>query len=246
MNPTIVFVHGAFAESASWNGVIDALAGAGHSVIAAANPLRDVAADAASVGDLLRSVEGPVVLVAHSYGGAVISNVPVDAGEITGLVYVNGFAPDPGESCFSLAGRFPGSTLGEDTLRPVPRSDGTTDLYIVPDRFHDLFCPDVPAAEAARMAATQRPATQEALFAPSGERPLWRELPSWFVIGDEDRIIPAELQRFMAERAVAQRTLAIPGASHALAVSQPQATANLILEAVALRAAASPQHRKRS
>ena len=238
MKPTIVLVHGAFAESASWNHVIDSLESAGHPVIAAANPLRSLAGDAASVGDLIRTVEGPVMLVAHSYGGAVISNVPADAGEITGLVYVNGFAPDPGESCFSLAGLFPGSMLGEDTVQPVPRSEGTTDLYIIQDRFHDLFCADVPAPEAARMAATQRPATQEALSAPSGERPLWRELPSWFVIGEEDRIIPAELQRFMAERAGARRTLEIPGASHAVLVSQPQATTDLILEAAALPAAA--------
>ena len=159
MKPTIVLVHGAFAESASWNSVIDALASAGHPVISVANPLRDLAADAASVGDVIRSVEGPVVLVAHSYGGAVISNVPADAGGITGLVYVNGFAPDPDESCFSLAGLFPGSMLGEDTLRPVPRSDGTTDLYIIQDRYHELFCPDVPAPQAARMAATQRCST---------------------------------------------------------------------------------------
>ena len=190
MKPTIVLVHGAFAESASWNDVIDSLESAGHPVIAAANPLRSLDGDAASVADLIRMVEGPVVLVAHSYGGAVISNVPADAGEITGLVYVNGFAPDPGESAFSLAGKFPGSMLGEETLRPVPRGDGTTDLYIIQDRFHELFCPDVPAPQAARMGATQRPATQESLFAPSGERPLWRELPSWFVIGREDRIIP--------------------------------------------------------
>jgi pimeloyl-ACP methyl ester carboxylesterase len=237
VKPTIVLVHGAFAESASWDNVIDTLASAGHPVIAAANPLRDIATDAASVGDVVRAVEGPVLLVAHSYGGAVISNVPADAGEITGLVYVNGFAPDPGESCFSLAGRFPGSTLGDDTLRPVPRSDGTTDLYIIQDRFHDLFCPDVPASQAVRMAATQRPATQEALTAPSGERPLWRELPSWFVIGEEDRIIPPALQRFLAERAGALRTLEIPGASHAAPVSQPQATAELILEAAAMPAA---------
>ena len=238
MKPTIVLVHGAFAESASWNNVIDSLESAGHPVIAAATPLRSLAGDAASVGDLIRTVEGPVTLVAHSYGGAVISNVPADAGEITGLVYVNGFAPDPGESCFSLAGLFPGSMLGEDTLHPVPRSDGTTDLYIIQDRFHDLFCADVPAPEAARLAATQRPATQEALVAPSGERPLWRELPSWFVVGEEDRIIPAELQRFMAERAGARRTLEIPGASHAALVSQPQATADLVLEAAALLAVA--------
>jgi len=238
MKPTIVLVHGAFAESASWDGVIDPLLGAGHPVIAAANPLRDLATDAASVADVIRTIDGPVVLVAHSYGGAVISNVPADAGEITGLIYVNGFAPDPGESCFALAGQFPGSMLGEATLRPVPRSEGTTDLYIIQDRFHDLFCPDVPAPRAAQMAATQRPATQEALVAPSGERPLWRELPSWFVIGDDDRIIPPELHRFMAERAGARRTLEIPGASHAALVSQPQATADLILEVAALPAAA--------
>ena len=236
MKPTIVLVHGAFAESASWNSVIDSLVNAGHPVIAAANPLRNLSTDAASVGDVIRTIDGPVVLVAHSYGGAVISNVPADAGEITGLVYVNGFAPDPGESCFSLAGQFPGSMLGETTLRPVPRSEGTTDLYIIQDRFHELFCPDVPEPQAARLAATQRPATQEALFAPSGERPLWRELPSWFVIGDDDRIIPPELQRFMAERAGARRTLEIPGASHALSVSQPQATVDLILDAAALPA----------
>ena len=131
MKPTIVLVHGAFAESASWDGVIDPLLEAGHPVIAAANPLRGPAADSARVGDLVRSIGGPVLLVAHSYGGAVISHVPAGAGEITGLVYVNAFAPDPDESCFSLAGRFPGSMLGEDTLRPVPRSDGTTDLYIL-------------------------------------------------------------------------------------------------------------------
>jgi pimeloyl-ACP methyl ester carboxylesterase len=235
---TIVLVHGAFAESASWDGAIDPLLEAGHPVIAAANPLRDPATDAASVADLLHTIEGPAVLVAHSYGGVVISNVPADAGEITGLVYVNGFAPDPGESAFSLAGRFPGSMLGEATLRPVARSEGTTDLYIVQDRFHELFCPDLPAPEAARMAATQRPATQEALFAPSGEQSLWRELPSRFLIGEEDRIIPAELQRFMAERAGSLRTIEIPGASHALPVSEPQATVDVILEAAAVPAAA--------
>jgi pimeloyl-ACP methyl ester carboxylesterase len=231
MKPTIVLIHGAFAESASWNGVIDSLTESGQKVIAAANPLRNLESDAATVADLVRTIEGPVVLAAHSYGGAVMSNVPADAGEITAVVYVNGFAPDPGESAFTLAGRFPGSMLGETTLQPVPRGDGTTDLYIVKDRFHELFCPDVPAQAAEQLAVTQRPATQEALFAPSGDRPLWREVPSWFLIGDEDRIIPPELQRFMAERAGAQRTIEIPGASHALPVSQPQAAADLILEA---------------
>ena len=121
MTTTIVLVHGAFAESASWNRVIDPLLGAGHRVIAAANPLRGLAADAAAVSDLVRAVDGPVVLVGHSYGGAVITNVDADAGEIVGLVYVAGFAPAHGESCFTLAGMFPGSTLG-DALEPVARS----------------------------------------------------------------------------------------------------------------------------
>ena len=237
MQPTIVLVHGAFAESASWDRVIDPLMSAGHPMIAAANPLRGLAADAVAVSDLVRTIDGPVVLVAHSYGGMVISNVDADAGEIVGLVYVAAFAPEPGESAFSLAGMFPGSTLG-DAVQPVPRSDGATDLYIAVDRFHDQFCADVPAEQADRMAATQRPATQEALFEPSGERPLWKERPSWFVFGELDRNIPADLEHFMAERARAHRTIEIPGASHAVCVAHPGATAHLILEAAALHAAA--------
>jgi pimeloyl-ACP methyl ester carboxylesterase len=237
MQATIVLVHGAFAESASWDRVIDPLVSAGHPVIAAANPLRGVAADAAAVSDLVRTIDGPVVLVAHSYGGAVISNVDADAGEIVGMVYVAGFAPEPGESAFTLAAMFPGSTLG-DAVQAVPRSDGATDLYIAADRFHEQFCADVPAGQAARMAATQRPVTQEALQEPSGERPLWKELPSWFVFGEEDRNIPAALEHFMAERAGARRTIEIPGASHAISVAHPDATAHLILEAAALYAAA--------
>ena len=238
MRTTIVLVHGAFAESASWDGVIEPLVAEGHRVIAAPNPLRGLAADAASVGDIVRTIEGPVVLVAHSYGGAVISNVDRDAGEIVGLVFVNGFAPESGENCFGLAGIFAGSRLGEDTVRPVPRSDGTTDLYIVADSFHDVFCQDLPASQAARLAATQRPATQEALVEPSGERPLWKDVPAWFLIGEEDRVIPTELQRYMAHRARSQRTTMIEGASHAMPVSRPDATVHPILEAAALRVAA--------
>jgi pimeloyl-ACP methyl ester carboxylesterase len=238
MPPTIVLVHGAFAESASWDRVIDPLMSAGHPVIAAANPLRGLASDAAAVSDLVRTIDGPVVLAAHSYGGAVISNVDADAGDIAGLVYVNGFAPEPGESCFQLAAMFPGSMLGEETARPVSRSDATTDLYIAADRFHDIFCQDVPEPQAALLAATQRPATQEALVEPSGERPLWKHVPSWFLIGEEDRIIPAALQHYMAKRANARRTIEVPGASHAATVAHPDATAHLILEAAALHVAA--------
>jgi pimeloyl-ACP methyl ester carboxylesterase len=140
----------------------------------------------------------------------VISNVDADAGDIVGLVYV----------------------------RPVARADGTTDLYVAADPFHEIFCADVPAPEAARMAATQRPATREALVEPSGEHPLWKDVPSWSLIGEKDRIIPAALQHFEAERAGARRTLEIPGTSHAAAVSHPAAVAGLIGEAARVPAAA--------
>jgi pimeloyl-ACP methyl ester carboxylesterase len=236
MRPTIVLVHGAFADSSSWDQVIDVLLDAGHPVIAVANPLRGLAADAACVSDHLRSIEGPVVLVGHSYGGAVISNVDPDAGEIVALVYVAAFAPLPGDSCFELSAVFPGSTLG-DALRAVSRSDGTTDVTIVQERFHEQFAADVLAPRAAQMAATQRPVTQEALVEPSGDRPLWKELPSWFVFGEEDRNIPKAVQHFMAERARAHRTLEIPGASHAVPVAHPGTTAHLILEAASMPAA---------
>jgi pimeloyl-ACP methyl ester carboxylesterase len=238
MPPTIVLVHGAFAESASWHRVIRELDGARCDVIAAANPLRGLAADAAAVSDLVRTLDGPVTLVGHSYGGSVISSVDSDAGQITGLVYVAAFAPEPGESANTLSQRLPGSTLG-GALRPVPRGDGTTDLYITSERFHEQFCADVPAPEAARMAVTQRPVTLEALQEPAGEDPLWKRLPSWFLVAGQDRNIPVALQRVMADRAGARRTVELPTASHAAAVSHPDATARLILEAAApLRAAA--------
>jgi pimeloyl-ACP methyl ester carboxylesterase len=237
MRPTIVLVHGAFAESAGWDRVIDPLVAEGHRVVTAANPLRGLASDAAAVSDLVRTIEGPVVLVAHSYGGAVISNVDEDAGEIVGLVYVNAFAPDAGENCFQLAAMFPGGMLGETTVRPVPRSDGTTDLYVAEEPFHEIFCADVPGPQAALMCVTQRPATQEALVEPSGEHPLWKSVPSWFLVGEEDHIVPADLQRYLAERARAQRTTVIEGASHAILVSRPDATVHPILEAAAHRVA---------
>jgi pimeloyl-ACP methyl ester carboxylesterase len=230
VRPTIVLVHGAFAESASWGRVIDLLLRAGNLVIAAAAPLRGLASDAAAVSDLVRTIDGPVVLVGHSYGGAVISNVGAGAGAIAGLVYVAGFAPAPGESTATLTALYPGSTLA-DSLRPVPLGDGTTDLYISPQHFHAQFAADLPEAQAARMAATQRPVTQQALSEPSGARPLWKERPAWFLFGTEDRSIPAAAQRFMADRAGALGTIEIPGASHAVPVSHPEATAQLILEA---------------
>jgi pimeloyl-ACP methyl ester carboxylesterase len=238
MKPTVVLIHGAFADAGSWDGVIGSLLEADLPVIAAANPLRGLAADAAAVSDLVRSIDGPVVLVAHSYGGAVMSNVDPDAGEITGLVFVNGFAPEAGESAFGLAAMFPGSRVGEDTVRRVPRSDGTTDLYIAPASFHEVFCADLAEPQAARLAITQRPASQEALMEPSGDHPLWRDVPSRFLIGEYDRVIPAALQHYEAQRARARRTIEIPGGSHALPVSHPAAVAGQILDAARLPAVA--------
>lgn len=230
MKSTIVLVHGAFADSSSWDSLTPALTAAGHQVIAYANPLRGVAADAVGLTDLVRSIDGPVLLVGHSYGGAVMTNVSVDAGNITGLVYIAAFALDASESAADVAGSVPGSSLG-DTLHPVPLTGGGTDLYISPDRYHQQFCADLSDEQAARMAVSQRPITEAALGEKSGPAPLWRTTPSWFVFGDQDLNIPVQVHRNMAQRAAANSTLEISGASHVVAMSHPDDTANLILQA---------------
>jgi pimeloyl-ACP methyl ester carboxylesterase len=227
--PTVVLVHGAFAESASWNGVIPPLAAAGYRVIAAANPLRSVCSDAASVASVIDSVGGPVLLVAHSYGGTVISVAAAGRGEVVGLVYVAGFAPAVGESTAELTGRYPGSTLAETVVR-VPLPGGGVDLFIGRDRFHEQFCRDLPADVAARMAATQRPMTHAALTE-RATAAAWTGVPSFFVIPTGDRSIPLDAQRFMAERAGSRRTVEVRNASHAVAESQPAVVAEVILDA---------------
>jgi pimeloyl-ACP methyl ester carboxylesterase len=234
MEPTIILVHGAYAESASWNDVAETLVSAGHRVIAYANPLRAIADDAAGLTELVRSIDGPVLLVGHSYGGAVITNVPADAGEIIGLVYVAGFALLPGESPADASALVPGGTLGE-TLQTVPLPGGGVDTYIAPDKFHRQFCADVPERQAMLMAVSQRPVTEAALNDPSGPDPLWRTTETWFIFGDEDHNIPVGAHRIMAQRAGAKRTLEIAGASHAVGVSRAAETATLILEAARSR-----------
>jgi pimeloyl-ACP methyl ester carboxylesterase len=228
--PTVVFVHGAFAESASWNGVIRRLQEEGYTAIAAANPLRSVAGDAESVASIFEAVEGPIVLVGHSYGGIVISNAARDHENVKALVYVCGFAPEEGENAFELSGRFPGSTLGE-ALWPVPLSDGSTDLYIRQELFHQQFAADVPAEQSALMAVSQRPGRDVALTEASGA-PAWKTIPSYFVFGELDKNIPAALHRFMAERAGAREIVEIEGASHAVSVSRPEEVAEVILRAI--------------
>jgi pimeloyl-ACP methyl ester carboxylesterase len=231
MKPTIVLVHGAFAESASWNEVTQRLLAEGHPVVAAPNPLRSVSGDAAVVSSVLATIDGPVVLVGHSYGGAVMSNAAVGHDHVKALVFVAAFAPEAGESIGELSGKFPGGTLGE-TLKEVPLPDGTVDLYIRQDRYHQQFIADVPAGRAALDAVTQRPLNTTALNEGSGE-PAWKTVPSWFVYPELDYNIPLEAHRFMAERAGARDRVELPGASHAIPASEPAAVAGVILQAAA-------------
>jgi len=227
--PTIVLVHGAFAESSSWNAVIARLEEDGYQAIAAANPLRSVTSDAASISAIVRSINGPVVLVGHSYGGPVITEAANGNRNVKALVYVAGFAPDTGESSLSLSGMFPGSTLGP-ALAPIVLPDGAEDLYIQPDKFRLQFAADVPEEQAKLMAATQRPIAHGALVEPSGTA-SWKTLPSYVIYGSEDRNIPPAVLDFMAKRAKSVKTIVIEGASHALMVSHPDAVAALIEDA---------------
>lgn len=232
IKPTVVLVHGAFADSSSWNGVVKILEKDGYPVIAAANPLRSVKGDAQSVADVLASVKTPVVLVGHSYGGPVISEAAYGNANVKALVYVAAFAPKKGETAAELSGRFPGSTLGPTLSAPVELADGGKDLYIQQDKFHDQFAADVSQADAKLMAATQRPVTVAALNEAATE-PAWKTVPSYFVYGDQDKNIPAQALAFMAERAHSKQTVVVKGASHVVMVSNPKAVASLIETAAA-------------
>lgn len=230
--PTVVLVHGAFAESASWNGVIGPLLADGHRVVAVANPLRGVRTDADYLAALLRQIDGDIVLVGHSYGGMVNTTAATGNEQVRALVYIGAFAPDLGESAGDLANRFEGSTLG-DTLQPIALPDGTTDLYIRQDAYHGQFAADSSAQDAAAMAATQRPILDTALSESSGE-PAWKTIPSWFMFGSADRNIPVAAHRFMAQRADARRTIEMPGGSHTVAIPEAATAVDLIREAATL------------
>ena len=225
--PTVVLVHGAFADASSWNGVIEILEQDGYPVVAPANPLRGVRSDADQIAALVKSIAGPVVLVGHSYGGLVISEAAAGIPGVISLVFVGAFAPEPGEFAASLSVKFPGSTLAPTLASPVPLPDGGADLYIAQDKFPAQFAADVPESAARLMAAEQRPITDAALKEPSTE-PAWRTIPSWFIYGEKDRNIPAAVHAFMAERAGARQTVAVEGASHVVMVSNPRAVADLI------------------
>ena len=227
---TVVLVHGAFADSSSWNGVIQRLHAKGYTVVAAANELRSVKSDAAEVASVLRSIHGPVVLVGHSYGGSVISAAASGLDNVKALVYVAAFAPDVGESAGELTGRFPGSSLGSALSPPVAMASGGNDLYIQQDKFRAQFAADVPAAQAQLMAVGQRPITDAALHETSTSA-AWKTIPSWFVYGSADLNIPPAAQAFMAERAHSRKTVVIKGASHVVMVSHPAEVALLVEQA---------------
>jgi pimeloyl-ACP methyl ester carboxylesterase len=229
--PTVVLVHGAFADASSWNGVVTKLQHDGYPVIAPANPLRGVASDATYLESILKSIKGPLILAGHSYGGSVISEAAVDNPQVKALVYIAAFLPDKGESASELSSKFPGSTLGE-TLNPVPfpLPDGSTgtDLYIQQDKFHHQFAADLPAGTAAVLAATQRPVAASGLDEKATEA-AWKTIPSWDLIDTQDLNIPPAAQRFMAQRAHAH-TVEVK-ASHLVPVSQPGAVTHIIEQA---------------
>lgn len=224
--PTIVLVHGAFAESSSWNGVIDMLTRDGYPVVAAANPLRGVASDATYVKTILATIRGPVVLVGHSYGGTVISAAAHGATNVKALVYVAAFAPEAGETSLALTGKFPGSTLSKTLAPPVALPGGVHDLYIDQAKFPHQFAADVPLAQAKQMAATQRPITDAALGEQSTAA-AWTALPSWSIYGTADLNIPPAALAFMAKRARSKTTI-VQGASHVVMVSHPKRVATVI------------------
>jgi pimeloyl-ACP methyl ester carboxylesterase len=229
--PTIVLVHGAFADSSGWEAVADRLTDRGYPVLAFSNPLRGPVSDGEYLRQFLDTVPGPLVLVGHSYGGAVITNAATGDTDVKALVYVAAYAPAEGESVASANQLGGGHTVVTDHLvvRPYPGAPpNDADAYIDPAWFHRLFAQDLPRDQARFMAASQRPGALGALLIPSGP-PAWEEIPSWYVVANQDRIIPPEAERAMAERAGAT-TVQVNG-SHVVMMTQPSTVTRVILDA---------------
>jgi pimeloyl-ACP methyl ester carboxylesterase len=225
---TIVLVHGAFGDASSWRSVYDLLDGEEYTVLAPANPLRGLANDASYLEGLIDQLDGPVVLVGHSYGGPVIT-VAGNSDKVAGLVYVAGLAPDVGESVGDLQERFPPLAMG-DVLKPRELPDGGAELSVDPERFHDVFTADLSDADAAFRAHAQRPVAPNAFQEPATAA-AWRAKPSWAVWGTGDLPVGPALHRFQYDRAGSKVT-EVEGASHFLMISQPEAVADVIREAV--------------
>jgi pimeloyl-ACP methyl ester carboxylesterase len=231
--PTVVLVHGAFADASSWNGVITRLQAKGVPVTAPANPLRGISIDSDYTAAVFEQIEGPVLAVGHSYGGAVITNAATQANNVVGLVFVAAFAPEGGERLGEAAAASKDSILGTvQVAGHYPAGDGkqAVEFSIDPAGFRDAFAADLPAYVTAVMAATQRPVAELAFTEPNGA-PAWKDLPSWAVVGTADKAAGTDVTRAMAERAGA--TITEIDASHVVMVSQPQAVTDVILGAVA-------------
>jgi len=232
--PTVVLVHGAFADASSWNGVIERLQAKGIEVTAPANPLRGIAHDSAYIAGALEEIPGPVLAVGHSYGGAVITNAAAEAKNVVGLVFVAAFAPEEGEALGEAEGASKDSVLNTALVpHHFPSGNGgepAVEFAIDPAKFHDAFAADLSTEEAALMATTQRPVAESAFSEPNGT-PAWKNLPSWAVVATGDKAAGADVTRSMAERAGA--TITEVEGSHVIMISQPQAVTEVILEAVA-------------
>src|SRR6185369_17024295 len=232
--PTVVLVNGAWANNAAWSGVIERLQSEGYAVDAPPNPLQSLTGDAATIADLLKTIKGPIVLVAHSYGGAVITNAATGNRNVKALVYVDAFAPAKGESALGLDSSKPGSALGAGPDKvfnfvPFPGAkQGDALLYVKPAVFEQAFANGLPAREGAVLAATQGPAVYNALTAPSGT-PAWKTIPSWYVLGTIDKAIPPAIQLFMAQRIHAHITRVKAG--HLSMVARPRVIAKVITAA---------------
>lgn len=232
-NTTVVLVHGSFADASGWTDVVTNLQRDGHTVYAPANPLRGLTSDAAYIRAFLETLDGPVVLVAHSYGGAVITNAATGLDHVKALVYIAGFALEEGENADQatrLAGDEP-DIIGNAVVRPFPgAAEGDGDAYLNPAVFPQVFCQDLPPEVGAAMAATQRPSAFASLVEPSGP-PAWRGIPSWYLVASSDLVIPPGAERFMAQRAGAT-TIEIDS-SHVAMISHPDEVTSLIRDAVA-------------
>jgi pimeloyl-ACP methyl ester carboxylesterase len=231
-SPTVVLVHGAFADASSWNGVIERLQARGVSVVAPANPLRGIASDSAYISSVLGQVAGPVVAVGHSYGGAVITNAATDAKNVVGLVYVSAFPTEEGETLYAVEAGSKDSVLGTALVaRQYPTGDGgsATEFFIDPAKVREAFAGDLSDEQVALIGATQRPIA-EAGFSEPGGPPAWKDRPSWAVVASGDKAAGTDVVRSMAERAGA--TITELEGSHVIMVSQPEAVADVIVEAV--------------
>ena len=231
--PTAVLVHGAFADASGFNGVIRELGSTGHTVLAPPNPLRSLAFDAAAITSYVDAIDGPVLLVGHSYGGAVITQASVTMDNLTGLVYLAAFGLDAGESCASVQQPFTPSLLSSTSYPTTYDAAGAPqgpDLYIGREKFRETFCADVPVDTAEVMFATQRPLSLAALTE-NATAAGWKTTPSWFLVCEYDNAISPDCQRFMAERMRAT-TSSIAG-SHTAFIAQPVAVAKFIGDALA-------------